>query len=102
MEKYPINIFMENEANYHELLDNFDEIFGEHIEEERITDYYSEICLNIPVIYYMLGRMKDIEESWDRISAICEKREAYKMTFAKFKLMQASIRLKNETHMETS
>ena len=98
LEKYPINVFMENETNYNELLDNFDEIFGKHMDDEQIANYYSEICLNIPSIYYMLGRMKDIEESWDRISAICEKRQAYKMVYAKFKLMKVSIRLKQKTH----
>ena len=49
----------------------------------------------------MLGRMKDIDESWDRISAICEKREAYKIAFGKFKLMQSSINIKNKTVSET-
>lgn len=67
LERYPINIFMENEANYNELLDSFEEIFQEKVENETIAEYYSEICLNIPVIYFMLGRMKDIDESWDRI-----------------------------------
>lgn len=87
LEKYPINIFMEHEANYNELLDNFEAFFGDHIEEEKIAEYCSEICLNISVIYCMLDRMNDIEEFWDRIGAICEGREAYNMAFAKFKLM---------------
>jgi len=83
-------------------LDNFDEIFGKYVDtDEVIADYYCEICLNLPVIYLMLGRMKDIDESWDRISAICEQREAYKVSFAKFKLMQVSINLKSKMHLET-
>jgi len=94
---------MENEANFIELLDNFDEIFGKNIETDgRVAEFYSEICLNIPVIYFILGRMKDVEDSWDRISAICEKREAYKTTFAKFKLMKVSIDNKFNNNVETS
>ena len=89
---------MENESNYIGLLENYEILFNTKIEKEDIAEYYSELCLNIPAIYLILGRLKDLEDLWDTIQDICENRKAYDLTLAKFRLMQASIRIKFKTH----
>ena len=58
---------MEHEANFIELLDNYDEFFGSKIEHPKVAEYYSEIYLKIPAFYLMLDRLKVIDDTWDRI-----------------------------------
>lgn len=75
--KYPINILLEHEANFLELIDQAKETFGDMLDDVDIADYYSEICLNIQSIYFLLNRFKDINDCWSRIEALLEGRDTY-------------------------
>lgn len=98
LQRYPINIFMENEHNFVDLLENHKSYFKEKYQKELVIEYYKELCLNLPGIYLLLGRLKDLENILDCISAICETGKPYEVTFAKLKLLQASVGMKYKTH----
>ena len=97
LSRQPINLFLEHEQNFTNLLENSQQLFGVKNKNNLIDLYYSELCLNVPSIYLMINKVKDLDKLWDTISAICESSKPYELTLAKVKLMQVSIGLKFKT-----
>lgn len=89
--------FWFHEQNFQEIFDKYRWFISDAGRPDQdFVDYLSEVCINIPSIYLMLQRVKLAEQSIQKVELICNNRHEFSITFAKIKLMQASLKLKFE------